>query len=346
MSAAFAGLSHIKSRLRRRFGRSAIILLYHRVTELSSDPWSLAVKPAHFNEHLEVLRRHGRTLPLPELLTLIEEGDLPENSAAVTFDDGYADNLHGAKPLLERHGIPATFFLVSDAIGNSREFWWDELEKIFLQPRNLPGELRLTVGARTHTWKLDDGAEQSFGRAQRGCVGDRQLRTVGSRPALYRTLWEMLRRANRDVREKVMDELARWGNVDLTARPTHRTLAREEAFALSGGDLVEIGAHSVSHPALADLPPLDQLYELVQSKARLEEITGRPVTCFAYPYGRRGDYSGATMTLLQETGFACACANFSGAVYRRTDRLQLPRIYVRDWDGDQFAKVLSKWLHL
>lgn len=115
----------------------ALILLYHRVAESVHDTHSLCVTPRHFAEHMDVLRRCARPLPLAELSEALHEGrPLPSRSVVVTFDDGYADNLFNAKPLLERYEIPATVFMTTGYLENSCEFWWDELEQLSL-PDNL-----------------------------------------------------------------------------------------------------------------------------------------------------------------------------------------------------------------
>ena len=68
----------------------------------------------------------------------VSGGDVPSAGVVVTFDDGYADNFHNAKPLLERYEIPATVFVTTGYLQDQREFWWDELERILLQPGTLP----------------------------------------------------------------------------------------------------------------------------------------------------------------------------------------------------------------
>jgi peptidoglycan/xylan/chitin deacetylase (PgdA/CDA1 family) len=103
--------------------RRAVILLYHRVTELAADPQLLSVSPQHFAEHLDVIRKVG--LPMP-LKSLWQDGRRERSSKCdviVTFDDGYADNLYNAKPLLESHDVPATVFVSSKGIlaGRTRE---------------------------------------------------------------------------------------------------------------------------------------------------------------------------------------------------------------------------------
>ncbi len=106
------GLGVPKRMLRRALTRlfpGTVILLYHRVADLAQDPFGLAVAPAHFREHLSVIRRYSRPISLRQLLSELRNGKLPRRTVAVTFDDGYADNLYAAKPLLEQSDVPATF---------------------------------------------------------------------------------------------------------------------------------------------------------------------------------------------------------------------------------------------
>src|SRR5262249_22514658 len=94
-------------RIRRRTrGATArpVILMYHRIASPAIDPWGLAVTPHHFEEHLDVLR--SRTvLSVADLVDRLERGALPDDAAAITFDDGYFDNLRAAKPRLAAAGM-------------------------------------------------------------------------------------------------------------------------------------------------------------------------------------------------------------------------------------------------
>ena len=110
---------------------------------------------------------------------------------------------------------------------------------------------------------------------------------------------------------------------------------------LAGGGLIDIGAHTATHPVLSAQTPDAQRREIFNSKPQLEEIVGHPVTAFAYPYGSREDIGQETINIVQEAGFELACANFPGYVNRRTNPLLLPRWVVRDWDVKEFAARLK-----
>ena len=313
--------------------------MYHGIAEVGSDPWSLCVSPRHFAEHLEVLQHFGHLMRLQDLSQNLREGSIPRHSVAVTFDDGYANNLHNAKPLLERYDIPATIFLTTGYIGSEREFWWDELDRLLLQPGRLPETLCLKVNGGTYRWELGEVAYYSEDTYRRDRNRKAWEGEPGSRHALFYSLWQLLRPLWEEKRRITLDELVTWAGVDPVARPTHRALLAEEVGTLGEGDLIEIGSHTVTHPFLSMHPATFQSDEIQQSKAYLEDITGRPVMSFAYPHG---DYTKETVALVKKAGFTCACSSIENTVWRYTDCFTLPRFEVHNWNGEEFARRLSR----
>jgi len=122
-------------RARSRFVRGGAILGYHRVAEPDGDAFRLCVSPVHFAEQLEVVRRIAQPVSLEDLTQAVwDRADL-RAKVAITFDDGYSDNLHAAKPALEQFEIPATVHVVAGRLG--RRFWWDELAARLSEPRTV-----------------------------------------------------------------------------------------------------------------------------------------------------------------------------------------------------------------
>ena len=154
-------------RLLRRIGNrlrparpQPLILMYHRVAAPTVDPWGLAVHPDRFAVHMEVLRKHRTPLPMSEVVQRLQDGTLPDNAVAVTFDDGYVDNVSDARPRLAAAGVPATIFLVADAIGQAREFWWDEVARGILGRREaLDCEIPVNGGLCRVTFPAASGSE-------------------------------------------------------------------------------------------------------------------------------------------------------------------------------------------
>jgi peptidoglycan/xylan/chitin deacetylase (PgdA/CDA1 family) len=336
-------LRRAAGRVRKQFSRRALVLLYHRVAEADSDPWSLCVTPRHFAEHMEVLRRRGDAVPLRRLALALRDGSLPRRAVAVTFDDGYADNLLEAKPVLERYGVPATVFVATGYVGHEREFWWDALDGLFLQPGRLPEVLDLTLNGSTYRWELGEAAE--YDEATRDRFRSWRAWTDGPSPrhAAYRDVWELLHPMPEGERRKVQAELLAWAGLEPKVRHTHRTLSAAEVRELASGGLVEVGAHTVSHSALSGLPPEAQREEILASRSRLEEILGREVDTFAYPYGQPRDYTDETAAIVREAGFACACSTSPELVRPWSDRFRLPRFGVEDFGGDVLARKLDEW---
>lgn len=330
--------------LPRQFRRPAgLVLLYHRVAALPSDPQRLAVTPAHFAEHLEVLGRDRRPVALSALAdSLRRPGPVP--AVSVTFDDGYADNLHAARPLLERHGVPATVFVTTGYTAQAREFWWDDLERLLLRPGRLPSALHLSVGEAQYAWPMGDGAEytEAAARAHGGWHVE-QKDDPTPRHRAYRQLCALFQRTPGAEVTTALDQLSDLAGSPRAARETHRPLTAAEVGRLAASDAIEIGAHAVSHTALSALPLEAQRREMADSRRVLADITGREPASFAYPFGSRRHYTRDTVAAVRDVGYRHACSNIPGLVRRRTDPYEYPRVLVRDWDGDAFARHLQEW---
>lgn len=343
-SRAVGAFRRIAQSVRNKFVRPAVILLYHRIAELPTDAQLLCVTPRHFEEHLEILRKEYSLMGLQELFQVYQQGSLPQRAVVVTFDDGYFDNLTNAKPLLERYDIPATVFVTTGYIGSEREFWSDELERILLQPGRLPQTLSLTINGRPFEWTLGKAAfcsEKVYERHRAWNVLKQNL--LGPRQLLYVELHRLIRPLGDQEQRRVLDVLLAWAGAQPLVRATHRTLSANEVVCMAEGKLIDIGAHTVTHPVLSAFPPAVQRTEIRGSKARLEDMLGRSVTSFAYPYGFRSDYSADTVAAVKQAGFDCACSSYQDIVWRGSDRFQLPRVIVFDWNGEEFARRLKRW---
>ena len=327
--------------LARHLFPRTLILLYHRVAELPTDPFGLAVTPRNFEEQLEVLRDLTRPLTLGRLVAALRSGRLPVGGVVVTFDDGYADNLHAGR-LLQRYEIPATFFISSGFIGGSREFWWDELEALVIVPTTLPECLPPGLGAGY--WAGGRDGTLDYGGADRL----RHFRwryedgeTPSPRHRLFRLLYPSLQRRSVAGRDEALRVLRVWAGLGPLNRPAYRTLTEEELTELSDSRLIDIGGHTRNHPWLPALPAREQLDEIRGAKTWLEDRLGRTVSSFSYPYGA---YEPVTSSAVREAGFTNASTCNPAAVNRQLELLELPRLCPGNWDGDEFACWLRTWL--
>jgi peptidoglycan/xylan/chitin deacetylase (PgdA/CDA1 family) len=328
--------------LRTIFHKKAIILVYHRVAEANVDPWALGVSPAHFAAQMQVLTTIANPVSLQDLARAKSDRELPPRPVCITFDDGYADNLHAAKPTLEAFRVPGTVFITPGYIDVPGNLWWDELAKLILDPTSRQEEVSLSLNGYYYACTFPPAMDELGGpdplrqwRAWESAPGPRQ--------AAYLAIYQKLVRFSEADRAAALEQLRSGTSRPYTDRRQHRCLTEAELRELASGDLVEIGAHTLTHPVLAELPPDQQQHEIGGSRRRLEALTGKSITSFAYPYGKKNHYTGQTVKTVRANGFSCACSNFGGLVTRSSNRFVLPRFQPMDWNGDQFAEALEAW---
>lgn len=301
-----------------RLSPPVVVLGYHRVSSLATDPQMLAVSPANFRQQLDVITRYP-LLRFEDDWTTVRKPAL-----VVTFDDGYADNLLEALPLLEEFNVPATFFVTAGKIGSHEEFWWDELERLILLPAQLPSEYTLIgKNGKKSTWPS---------------------RSPSDRLKLYESVHRHIHELG--IPEECSDllvQLRSWAGLPVEGRESHFPLKHAELTALAAHPLVTIGAHGMSHLPFSRLMPVEQQEELTRSRDLLQSWLDREVTVFSYPFGTKKDFTPATMEFVHAAGFRKAAANFPGQWHGWTNAYKIPRHLVRNWDGETFSRQLQKF---
>ena len=310
-------LRALKNRLCNLVDTPLIVLIYHRVIELPNDPEMIAVAPGNFRRQLDYLKRHYRIVRFEE-----DWSGIRERAVAITFDDGYADNLLEALPVIEALQVPATFFVSTGNLASGNFFWWHRLEALLLGEGDFPPRFHLQDPNFGRTWKS-------------ASPPDRQR--------FYAELCMLMRRVGPGRQADWLAQLENWVGRRAEVDSRHRLLTVAELERLAASPMATIGAHTVSHAALAALPAEQQRQEISTSKQQLEEYLGRPVTTFSYPFGRRCEYNRTSVELCRAAGFSKVAANFPGQVHKWSDPLQLPRHLVRNWDEATFAAELKEF---
>jgi len=320
-------------KLRRGIGRpesGPAILMYHRIANPRVDPWGLAVQPERFEQHLAVLRRIRCPLPMSEFVSRLERGALPGDAVAVTFDDGYVDNLHEASPRLASAGVPATLFLATSFVGKRHEYWWDELARgILLGTGAVDAEMK--IGRERIVLELPDGDQ-----GDNGWRAWNEPRTA--RQHAYLAAWKHLRAATPAERADAMARLRTQLAIP-PPDPADLPMTASELFALAGGGAFDFGGHTATHAVLPALTAAERRDEIRQGREACERLIGKPIAGFAYPHGAVDDDSEVAV---RECGFAWACGTRAGSVAARgTNRYALPRLGVLDWEGPAFERALQ-----
>jgi peptidoglycan/xylan/chitin deacetylase (PgdA/CDA1 family) len=318
--------------LHRWFNRGGgpAILMYHRIAAPPVDPWGLSVSPERFAEQVQALCAHRVTLSMDAFVDRLQMGELPYNAVALTFDDGYRDNLCQAKPILEAAGVPATVFITTGRIGMDEEFWWDELARLVLtRAEPLSAHVRVeSDGLQIDLPPIDPNIEPRV-------TWRNWNQPVTAREATYQRLWQALQNCAPERRESVMTQLR---EVCGATRPNPDDLpmsAIEVRTLVS--DRVSVGAHGCSHQPLTRMPATARLEEIRRSRLEAGALSALPVTGFAYPHG---DRDAETIDMVRRTGYRWACSTREATINPvRLNLHDLPRFAVRNWSA---STLLSK----
>ena len=303
----------------------------HRIAEPPYDPWGLAVSPAHFADQLRSLTRSRKLVHMDRLVDGLRWGGLTGNEVAITFDDGYVDNLTVGKPILERAEAPATVFITTDRLGAAHEFWWDELAHMCLGGTAAIDAGFEIAGQRLHVSLPARSAAVSSGWFWSDPPTDDREQT-------YLMLSKALRRLDDGTGEAAMQALREQFGEPL-ARAENLPMRREDVGTLVAGGLIRVGGHSQTHLPLTTLSADAKRHQIEQCKRELEELTQGSVSGFAYPFGDRDDEAKA---LTKEAGYSWAVSTHSAVVDAKDcDLFDLPRLQARNWTGGELMRRLT-----
>lgn len=307
--------------LARRAARhaGAIVLLYHRVARPAEDPWKLAVAPETFSGQLEMLANELRIVTMSELAAAARAGKVPDRAVAITFDDGYLDNLEAALPLLASHGAPATLYVASGYVG-AAVYWWDELQALLAGPGERPPRLELDLGARRLSVATATAAER--------------------RLALADVLHPALRQGGAEAVERGLEGLREWaGPVELRTEQLGRPMTQAELEQIAASELIELGAHGVRHLSVPSLPRAVQRAEVVASRDFLAEVAGRRPASFSFPFGDNDPVSRWTV---RESGFEYAVGvGEPMPLTAAARRFELPRLVAEEEPPEALARRIE-----
>ena len=293
------------------------ILIFHRVLAQADSVLNWDPDAREFGQAMRWIKEWFNVLPLDQAIARLDANTLPPRAAAITFDDGYADNCTVAMPILKSHGLTATFFVATAYLDGGR-MWNDTVVH----------SVRNCVKA-----KLDLSSKG---------LGVHDLASVHAVRAAIASILNDIK--YRDPPERL--ELANFVAATAGARlPSDLMLTSEQVRIMRGAGML-IGAHTATHPILARLKPGQVRTEVLDSKDFLESLLQERISLFAYPNGRPNvDYRAVDAEIIRALGFDGAVTTAWGVADRTSDRMQLPRFtpWSRSRCGFGLQLVRNMW---
>ena len=296
-------------------GKSArlTILIFHRVLPERDPLFPSEMDSARFDKVVSWLNQWFNLLPLERAVDCLIDGALPSRAACITFDDGYADNVTNALPIIKKHKVPATFFIATGYLNGGR-MWNDTIIE--------------TVRCNRSGW-ID---ARSLG------AGQLPTATIAEKRSTIGELIRLVKYRSVEEREEIAAAMNEQCGVDL---PNHLMMNDAGVRELHESGM-GIGAHTVDHPILRLCDEAETIRQITESREYLQALTGDDVRLFAYPNGKPGtDYRPDQARLVESLGFKAAVSTAPGTSRMGDDLFQLRRFTPWDRSRHRFAARLA-----
>jgi peptidoglycan/xylan/chitin deacetylase (PgdA/CDA1 family) len=300
VTAHFSGFSRLIATRYR--GRGMIFALHSVVDDDTLHPdHTLRCPAGRLEWALQWLRDEGLDfISMDEAVGRLSE-DNPNPFACFTFDDGYADNLTRALPIMERFGAPFTVYVTSGMITREIDGWW----------------LGLAALLRSRDRVELSGPRLSF-----------ECSDLASKKLAFKTIESMVH--NDFSMLPHLREVIAQSTIDCRALVDREALTEDELRRLSRHPLVTIGGHTTTHRNLALASASTVHGEMAENRRFLQDLTGQPVTHFAYPFGHQRACGEREARICRDVGFRTAVTTRTGALFAEHahDLHALPRLHL------------------
>lgn len=275
-------------------GRPVLVLMYHRVSDVADPKLEhLTVSLKNFDHQLSYFKKKYQILKLDEEWTSLKKSGL-----VITFDDGYADNILNALPILEKYQIPATIFVTTLNVDSKNEFWWDRFSFDY------------------------SNCEESFYLPNQNSKVSKSKNTSSS-------ITNYLHKISNEDKEKWFLEFEKINEIAFFPREEYRSLTNLELKTLSEHPLITLGIHTHNHYFLENLSYEEQKQEMFLSVQKLDELTTKNIKYLALPHG---SYNMDTYRIMHDyglIGILLANNNYSSnknKMSKKINRILIPNI--------------------
>lgn len=300
-----------------------MILEYHLVDDIYHDYNNIAISPKNFCEQIKYLKTNCKIVAYEDFLK--NDINTPDTSlhalqVALTFDDGFGGFVEKVYPILKRFELPAILFPITENLMQPSENWMNEIHRLILDGKDYPESFKLKTSIYEYEFTTKD---------------------IWKRFKLYDSIKVILKDLNAGERKAVLQALRIWGSPDEGPRREYLSITAEGCKMISADGLVQIGAHTQTHPALEDKTYEEQYFEISNSKTYLENLLRTDIVHFSYPFG---SYDGNTIEILKRLGFVSACTSKREMVNDLTEQgmYELPRFPVPNCGADEFEIWLNR----